>query len=216
LNAPPNTQTDAPLPTPLLLATGNPDKGVEMARLLAGLPLTIKTRADFPDLPEVVEDADTFTGNAIKKAAELSAATGLLALGDDSGLCVDALDGAPGVYSARYAGEGANYADNNAKLVEALKNVPEDRRGARFVCVVAIVGPGIEAVTFEGTCEGVITTATEGCAGFGYDPIFLIPENGRTFGQMTADEKARISHRARAFAQARAWLAKHLDKLHLA
>jgi XTP/dITP diphosphohydrolase len=198
-------------PVEILLATGNPDKGAEMARLLGGLPLTLRTRADFPDLPEVVEDADSFAGNAIKKAAELSAATGLLALGDDSGLCVDALDGAPGIYSARYAGEDCSYADNNAKLVAALKDTPEADRSAHFVCVVAIVGPGLEPITFEGRCDGLITEAPEGAAGFGYDPIFLIPENGRTFGQMTADEKARISHRARAFAQARAWLSKHLD-----
>ena len=198
-------------PVEILLATGNPDKGAEMARLLGGLPLILRTRADFPDLPEVVEDADTFAGNAIKKAAELSAATGMLALGDDSGLCVDALDGAPGVYSARYAGEDCSYADNNAKLVAALKDTAEAERSAHFVCVVAIVGPNLAPVTFEGTCDGLITEAPEGAAGFGYDPVFLIPENGRTFGQMTVDEKARISHRARAFAQARAWLSKYLD-----
>ena len=197
--------------TPLLLATGNPDKGREMAKLLAGLPFELKTRADFADLPEVEEDADTFTGNAIKKAQVLCDITGLMALADDSGLCVDALNGAPGIYSARYAGEGCDYHDNNRKLMADLANVDTDDRGARFVCVVAIARPGKNPVTFEGICEGRIAPTLSGGNGFGYDPVFLVPESGRTFAQMTADEKDRISHRARAFAQARAWLSQHPD-----
>ncbi len=195
--------------TPLLLATGNPDKGREMAKLLAGLPLDLKTRADFADLPDIEEDADSFAGNAIKKAQTLCDVTGLMALADDSGLCVNALDGAPGLYSARYAGEGCSYQDNNTKLLAALEGVTD--RSARFVCVVAIARPGKPPVTFEGSCDGQITTTPGGGNGFGYDPLFLVPESGRTFARMTADEKDRISHRARAFAQARAWLARHLN-----
>lgn len=195
----------------LLLATANPAKAAEMARLLGGLPLTLRTRADFPALPDVDEDADTFVGNAIKKARALADATGLMALADDSGLCVDALGGAPGVWSARYAGPGCTDADNNARLLGALEGTPDAARTAHFVCVVAIARPGMAPVTFEGTCEGLIAPKAAGAAGFGYDPLFLIPEAGRTFAQMTADEKARISHRARAFAQARAWLARQLE-----
>jgi len=198
----------------LVLATANPDKAAEMAALLAGLGLALRTRADFADLPEVEETADSFAGNAILKAQTLCAATGLPALGDDSGLCVDPLGGAPGVLSARYAGPGCTYADNNRQLLAALEGVPDAERGARFVCVVAVARPGEPAVTFEGACTGRIAAAPRGDRGFGYDPLFVPgpADNpaGHTFAEMDPAEKARISHRARAFAQARAWLARHL------
>jgi XTP/dITP diphosphohydrolase len=203
-----------PSPSSLVLATANPDKAAEMAALLAGLGLKLLTRADFADLPEVEETADDFAGNALLKAEALCRATGLPALGDDSGLCVDALDGAPGVLSARYAGPGCTYADNNRKLLEALAGVPEAARGARFVCVAAVARPGTEAVTFEGVCPGRIAQAERGGRGFGYDPLFVpaLPDDasGRTFAEMDPAEKARVSHRARAFALAREWLAQHL------
>jgi XTP/dITP diphosphohydrolase len=198
----------------LVLATANPDKAAEMAALLQGLGLKLLTRADFSDLPDVEETADDFAGNALLKAEALCAATGLPALGDDSGLCVDALDGAPGVLSARYAGPGCTYADNNRKLLEALAGVPEAKRGARFVCVVAVARPQEDSVTFEGVCPGRIAEAERGERGFGYDPLFVpvLPDgaSGHTFAEMDPAEKARVSHRARAFALAREWLAQHL------
>jgi len=193
-----------PRPT-LVLATANPDKAQEMAALLAGLPFTLRSRADFPGLPQFPETADTFRGNAVLKAEAVRDATGCAALGDDSGLCVDALDGAPGVRSARYAGPGCTYADNNRKLLDALKDVPEEARTARFVCWVAVARPGAETVAFEGLCEGRITRGPKGTGGFGYDPLFLVPGIARTFAELSPGEKDRISHRALAFAQVRAW-----------
>ncbi|MDH5527657.1 MAG: XTP/dITP diphosphatase [Nitrospirota bacterium] len=193
----------------LVLATANPDKAREMAALLEGLPFDLKTRADFGPLPDVDETADTFAGNAILKAEALMEATGHMALADDSGLCVDALNGAPGVWSARFAGPGCTYADNNRKLLQNLAHVPDEQRTARFVCVVAIARPGAEPVTFEGTCEGMIARENHGEMGFGYDPLFVIPTDGRSFAQMTREEKAAHSHRARAFAKAGEWLEKY-------
>jgi XTP/dITP diphosphohydrolase len=193
----------------LVLATANPDKAAEMARLLAGLPLELRTRADFADLPDVEETADTFAGNARLKAEALCRATGLAALADDSGLCVDALDGAPGVRSARWSGPGATYADTNRKLLEALAGVPAEARTARFVCVVALARPQGDGVTFEGVCEGRIAQAPRGDAGFGYDPLFELPESGRTFAELGPEAKAAVSHRARAFARVREWLKAH-------
>lgn len=201
-----STGPDAQRAPVLVLATANPDKAREMAALLQGLPFILKSRADFGPLPDVDETAHTFAGNAILKAEALMHATGHMALADDSGLCVDALDGAPGVYSARYAGPGCTYADNNKKLLEELANVPDEKRTARFVCAVAIARPGSEPVTFEGACEGVIARENMGEMGFGYDPLFVIPADGRSFAQMTRDEKAAHSHRARAFEKAREWL----------
>lgn len=190
----------------LVLATDNPDKSAEMARLLAGLPFVLKSRADFPGLAPVAETADTFAGNAALKAEATRDATGLPALADDSGLGVDALDGAPGVHSARWAGPGCTYADNNQKLLREMADVPDGKRTARFVCWVAVARPGRETVTFDGFCTGEITRAPKGERGFGYDPLFRVPELGRTFAELAPEEKARISHRALAFAAARAWL----------
>ena len=195
---------DPPGPV-LVLATANPDKAAEMAALLAGLPFHLRSRADFPPLPDIAETADSFRGNAILKAEGICAATGIAALGDDSGLCVDALDGAPGVLSARYAGPGCTYADNNKKLLAAMKDVPDADRTARFVCWAAVARPGMATVTFEGLCEGVIARAPRGEMGFGYDPLFFVPELGRTFAELDPREKDRVSHRALAFAQVRAW-----------
>jgi XTP/dITP diphosphohydrolase len=159
-----------------------------------------------------VEDGDTFEANAAIKARAGIAATGLPTLADDSGIEVDALDGGPGVRTRRYAGEDATDADNNAKLLAALDGLPPERRGARYVCVLALALPG-EALRFErGSCRGRIATAPRGTGGFGYDPVFEPegePVGGRTFGQWTADEKNRVSHRARA---ARA-MAPHLAAL---
>jgi XTP/dITP diphosphohydrolase len=192
---------------PLVFATRNRGKLVELRALLAGT-LTEVLSIDEAEarlgvtIPEVVEDADTFAGNAAKKAREVSAATGLPALADDSGLEVDALDGAPGVWSARYAGEGAGDAANNAKLLVALTGVPASRRTARFRACLALAdvrGPlGDEVVTADGACEGVILEEPRGTGGFGYDPLFFAPELGQTFAEAGVGPKGHLSHRARA------------------
>lgn len=190
---------------PLVFATRNPGKLVELRQLLAGLDVLGIPEAAARlgrEIPEVEEDADTFTGNAIKKAREVAAATGLPALADDSGLEVDALGGAPGVWSARYAGPGASDAANNAKLLAALHGVPADRRTARFRAVLALADPagplGAAALTADGTCEGIVLDAPRGTGGFGYDPLFLVPALGQTFAELGVGPKGELSHRARA------------------
>jgi XTP/dITP diphosphohydrolase len=184
---------------PLVFATRNRGKLVELRELLPGVEVR---SLDDVHVPEVVEDKDTFAGNATKKAREVSAATGLPALADDSGLEVDALGGAPGVYSARYAGEGHDDAANNAKLLAALAGVPADKRTARFHSVLAladVTGPlGADTITADGTCEGVILDAPRGTGGFGYDPLFYSPELGMTFAEAGVGPKSDLSHRARA------------------
>ena len=171
------------MPT-LMLATGNPGKVAELRALLAHSPdwnrLTLLTPRDWPHpLPEVAETGETFEENARLKAEALSAATGLPALADDSGLCVDALGGAPGLHSARWAGEGASDADRNARLLSAVSAFPPEKRTARFVCVVALAAPESETITAEGICEGLILDAPRGENGFGYDPLFFLPAVGQ-------------------------------------
>lgn len=193
----------------LLLATNNADKVVEMRDFFSGLNLLLRTAAEFPQIPAVEEDQPTLQGNAIKKALALAAATGLLSLADDTGLEVDALDGRPGVYSSRYAGENASYSENVDRLLAELQDVPAARRSARFRCVIALVDND-RVETVEGVCEGVILTGRQGRGGFGYDPVFFLPEIGRTFAEMNLEEKNRISHRGRALQQARQLLEKKL------
>lgn len=187
----------------VVLATRNRHKVEELAALLGDLGIRIRTLADFPDAPEVEEDGATCEANAIKKACEIAKATGLTAVADDTGLEVDALDGRPGVYAARYAGEGATYDDNCRKLIQELSGVPRERRTARFVTVAAIAAPGEPAQVAHGALEGYITDAPVGCGGFGYDPVFFVPELGATLAEITAEQKNRISHRAKAFLQAK-------------
>jgi XTP/dITP diphosphohydrolase len=191
----------------LLIATRNAHKLDEIRAILSRPGLTLLGVAELGrPLPEVVEDAGTFTGNALKKARMLCAASELWTLADDSGLEVDALDGAPGVYSARYAGESAGDAANNARLLRELDGV-EDRR-ARFRCVLALAAPDGRDWTVEGCCEGRIAHAPSGTGGFGYDPLFHPVGATRSFAELTPAEKNRISHRARALAAAaRAWQA---------
>ena len=190
---------------PLVFATRNRGKLVELRQLLPGVDVLAIDEAAARlgrDIPEVVEDGDTFAANAIKKAREVSDATGLPALADDSGLEVDALGGAPGVYSARYAGEAAGDAANNAKLLVALAAVPADRRTARFHAVLAladVAGPlGAQVLTAHGTCEGLILDAPRGTGGFGYDPLFWFPDLSATFAELGVGTKGEQSHRARA------------------
>lgn len=197
----------------LVLATRNRDKGAELAALLGDLGVTIRTLAEFPDAPEIVEDGETCRANAIKKAKTIARHTGLPAVADDTGLMVDALGGRPGIYAARYAGENATYEDNWRKLLRELTGVPQARRRARFVTAAAMAWPGMEPVdVVEGTLEGVIAEKPAGNQGFGYDPVFFVPELGKTLAQLTPEEKNRVSHRAKAFAKVKELLRRTLPK----
>ena len=181
----------------LVLASANPDKVAEIAAIL-GDAVDLGPRP--PELGDVVEDADTLEGNARLKAVAVCEAAGVGAVADDTGLEVDALDGAPGVYTARFAGEGATYADNVAKMLRELEGVPEAQRGARFRTVALVRFPDGSEVVAEGIVDGRIATEARGDSGFGYDPLFIPDDgDGRTFAEMTADEKHAISHRGRAF-----------------
>jgi len=193
----------------LVLATRNRHKGEELAALLGDLGIGIRTLDEFPEMPEVIEDGETCEANAIKKARAVSKATGLMAVADDTGLEVDALGGRPGVYAARYAGEHATYEDNWRKLLQELSGVPRNRRTARFMTVAAMALPSGEVQVTTGQLEGVISEEPAGARGFGYDPVFFVPELGKTLAELSAEEKNRISHRAKAFAQVREILGKH-------
>jgi XTP/dITP diphosphohydrolase len=190
----------------LLVATSNKGKIVEIAEILAGLNWHLMSLDDLPHPPPPVEEtATTFVENALIKAEYYFAQTGLVTLADDSGLEVDALGGRPGVYSARYGGQGISSMEQIDMLLNELKDVPEGRRTARFVCSIAITGPG-GTETFTGRCEGLIAFSPRGGAGFGYDPIFLDPQIGRTFAELTREEKAARSHRGKALREARRFL----------
>ncbi len=187
----------------LVLATRNRHKGVELAALLSDLGITIRTLEEFPEAPEVEEDGETCEANAVKKATAVAKATGLPAIADDTGLEVDALGGRPGAYAARYAGENATYEDNWRKLLQELTGVPREQRTARFVTVAALAFPSNGVSVTKGVLEGRITEKPAGSGGFGYDPVFFVPEMGRTLAQLTPAEKNRISHRAQAFTRAK-------------
>lgn len=184
----------------LLIATTNRGKLSEIAAFLISLRLDLLSLNDLDHPPSVVEDGETFQANALKKARALAEFSGLATLADDSGLEVDALGGAPGVHSARYSGPEADDARNNAKLLGALADVPEPRRTARFVCVLALCVPGAERL-FRAECAGRIAFAPRGRHGFGYDPLFFYPPLGRTFGELEAETKSSVSHRGRALHQ---------------
>jgi XTP/dITP diphosphohydrolase len=187
----------------ILLATMNAGKLREYERLLADVPgLELETMARLPQPLEIVEDQEAFMGNARKKATEAAAVAAIPCLADDSGLEVDALGGRPGVRSARYAGEGATDAGNNAKLLDALRDVPEPERKARFRCAIAVVdADGRELALVEGTCEGRIAAAPRGAHGFGYDPVFVPDGFTQTLAELGPETKNRISHRAQAAAK---------------
>lgn len=187
----------------LVLATRNPGKIRELSALLAPLGYEVASLTDYPGAPEVAEDGATFAENAVKKAVAVARYTGHLALADDSGLEVDYLGGAPGVLSARFAGEHGNDRANNEKLLGLLAGVPPEKRTARFRCVMAIATPAGEVWTAEGSCEGLIAEAPRGEGGFGYDPLFYVPELGKTFAELEPEVKNRLSHRARALEQAK-------------
>lgn len=198
--------------TELVVATHNAKKLRELMSLLAGAPVRVRSIGEFADAPVVEEVGETFAENAALKALAAARHTGLWALADDSGLEVDALDGRPGVYSARFAGPNATDAENNAKLLQLLADVPEERRTARFRCAIAVASPDGRVYIDEGACEGVIVREPRGQGGFGYDPLFFVPSLGRTFAELPAEEKDRISHRGRALAAARERLLQLLSE----
>jgi XTP/dITP diphosphohydrolase len=197
---------------PIVLGSRNPKKGREIALLIAPAwetnprlaRLAIQTLDAWPELPDVVEDEPTFAGNARKKASETACALGRWVVADDSGLAVDALDGAPGVFSARYAGVHGDDEANNRLVLSRIEDVSDDHRGAAFVCTLALADPsGAIRLEAEGRCRGRLTREPRGQGGFGYDPLFLIPEYHRTFGELSPLVKSQLSHRARAFARFR-------------
>jgi XTP/dITP diphosphohydrolase len=203
----------------LVLATNNRDKAREITAMLAGLDVEVSTLADYPGFPATIEDGDTLQANALKKAREARDYTSLSALADDTGLEVDALDGAPGVYSARFAGDNATYAENCAKLLREMQNVPHAKRGARFRTVMALaLAPDdarratLDHLLADGVLPGEIATERRGSQGFGYDPVFIDTASGRTLAEMTLEEKNRTSHRYRALIEMR----ELMLRLHLA
>lgn len=194
----------------MVVATTNPGKLTELRALLRDLPVEVLTVADvLGDYPAVAEDGDTFEDNARKKARVIAQATHLITLADDSGLEVDALGGRPGVRSARFAKEGATDAENNAALLAMMQDVEESQRTARFRCTIAVEDPWApeQPIVVEGRCEGTIAPSPSGAGGFGYDPLFVVEGLGRTMAELGAEEKNRLSHRARALAAVRPMLA---------
>ncbi|MFH2034808.1 MAG: XTP/dITP diphosphatase [Candidatus Zixiibacteriota bacterium] len=196
----------------LVLATHNNDKIREINNLLELLPVEILTYQDFEHFPEIDETGETLEDNAILKAEGIFKATGYASLADDSGLEVDALGGAPGVYSSRFAGPGCTYDDNNRKLLEDLMGIPIAKRTARFRTVIAICWHDKKTEIVEGKAEGMITTEKSGRDGFGYDPVFFHPESGKTFAELTLDEKNRVSHRGQALIKAKELLSLKLKQ----
>jgi XTP/dITP diphosphohydrolase len=200
---------------PLVIATTNPGKVAEMQDLLTGFPIQLKSLTDFGPIPAVEEDGETFDENAYKKASFTAKILGIPALADDSGLVVDALDGAPGVLSARYAGENATDEQRVAKLLQEMQG--KTNRCAAFECVLSIAVPSGPALTYEARCEGLVAEQPVGQSGFGYDPIFFYPLLKKTFGQMTIKEKSQVSHRGKALNELRQefdkiliWVRRHM------
>ena len=201
----------------IVLATGNKNKVKEFQELLKDFPVQIKCLKDYGPLPPVVEDGETFDANAYKKAHHYARVLGLPCLADDSGLAVDALDGRPGVYSARYSGENATDWDNCEKLLDEMKG--KDNRAAHFECVLSLATPGGPALTWEGRCDGEITSKRMGESGFGYDPVFLYKDFSKTFAEVSMEEKSKVSHRGRALAEfvsefdnVRKWLRQRMEE----
>lgn len=198
------------MPSTLVIGSRNPKKKREILEILGDLPIDLQDLTEHPEVPEVVEDADTFAGNAEKKATEVAVALGQWTLGEDSGLVVPALGGAPGVYSARYAGTQGDDEANNAKLLRELESKPDEQRGAYYVSTAVLSDPeGTVHAVVAGECHGVILREARGEGGFGYDPLFLVPEFHKTFGELPSRVKHALSHRGRALAKLR----PHLRKL---
>jgi XTP/dITP diphosphohydrolase len=201
--------------TTLVIATRNTGKTAEIKDLLKGFPVDIKNLDDFGPIPPLKEDGNTFDENAYQKASFAARILGLPALADDSGLLVEALDGAPGIHSARYAGENATDEQRYLKLLEEMKG--KSNRNAAFECVISIAVPTGPALTYVARCQGLITERPAGSNGFGYDPIFFYPPLNKTFAQLTREEKSRVSHRGKAFAELKdefdkvlIWIRQHM------
>ncbi|CAM3107962.1 XTP/dITP diphosphatase [Filibacter tadaridae] len=197
----------------LFIATNNAGKAKDFETLFKPFGVTVLTLNDIDEAIDVEETGDTFEANAILKAETVARLLGKFVIADDSGLEIDALDGAPGVYSARYAGERKSDNANNDKVLEGLVAVPEEGRGARFRCVLAVAGPGMETETFSGSCEGRIHSERKGTNGFGYDPIFYLPDRKCTMAELSAEEKSSISHRGAALANLKKKLPLFLKQL---
>ena len=193
-----------------VLATHNPGKLAEMKRILSGLGVEVISPAEAGVEVDVEETGTTFAENAMLKAKAVCAAAGLPAIADDSGLCVNALNGGPGVYSARYGGEELDDRGRYMLLLECMRG--QTTRAAHFSCAVACAFPNGDSLTAEGRCDGAIAFAPMGDGGFGYDPVFLVPEKGKTFGQLSAEEKSAISHRGKALAAFAEKLGTYLQK----
>ena len=194
----------------LVIATKNKKKLHELKRYLKSLSIEVVSLEDFAKVPRIVENSDTFKGNAAKKALVISRFTGGLVIADDSVLAVNALKGAPGVKSSRFAGASKSDIQNNSKLLKLLDGLPAAKRGAKFICAVAIAENGKLVKTIEETCSGRIAFEKKGSHGFGYDPLFLIPKYGKTFGELGLKVKDRMSHRSKALRKARKFLRKYL------
>ncbi len=187
----------------MIVATRNKGKIREIREALKGLGLRVYSLNDFPDVPEIEEDGKSFFENALKKARFYSKYFGKLTIADDSGLEVDGLKGRPGIYSARYAGEGASSQENNRKLLREMQGLPLSKRGAQFKCVIAVVSHGGKEALAEGSCKGTIGFEEKGKKGFGYDPLFILPKYGKTMAQLSLEEKNEMSHRGKALRKIR-------------
>lgn len=197
----------------LLVATRNAGKIRELRLLLKEYPIKVSSLLDYSDMPEIIEDGDTFEANASKKALVIAKHTGRIVMGEDSGLEVRALDDRPGVYSARYAGENATDQENNNKLLKELKNIPMSRRDACYRSYIALADPKGVIGIVDGSCHGFIATVPKGTNGFGYDPLFIVPQYHKTFGQLNPSIKAEISHRAWALKKFKLEFGDYLKRL---
>jgi len=198
--------------TEVVIATRNSGKLREIQAILAPLELKILSLRDFAGIAEIIEDGQTFEENAVKKAAAVSRLTGRMAIADDSGLAVDALQGRPGVFSSRYAGEKATDAERYQKLLKEMAGTPQAKRGAAFICAMAVASPGGKVKVVEGECRGEIAFSPRGSYGFGYDPVFYFPERGKTMAELEPEVKNRISHRARALEKLKHLLPNFLEE----
>ena len=194
----------------IVIATHNKDKFKELYHGLSSLDVELLSLYDFPEIKEIIEDGKTLEDNALIKARTVHRITSLPAISDDTGLEVDVLGGTPGVFTARYAGENCSYLDNVNKMLKEMKNVPENKRGATFKTVMAYIDDNVE-LTSEGIVQGTITRTKKGVAGFGYDPIFYVPDLKKTFAEMKIEEKNLVSHRSRAIKALKADLATYLN-----
>nr|WP_295972796.1 XTP/dITP diphosphatase [uncultured Bacillus sp.] len=196
----------------VIIATKNTGKAREFVKMFAPYHMEVKTLLDFPEIADIDETGTTFEENAILKAETVSRLLGEMVIADDSGIMVDALDGRPGIFSARYAGEAKDDEANNEKLLEELKSIKKEARTARYYCALALASPDKGTITVNGTCEGVILFERKGSNGFGYDPLFYLPEFKKTMAELSPEEKNQISHRAKALSKLEDLLAELFSK----